>query len=256
MADGFDTPNGEHPASAGNIRLRLLQSFELVADDEIVMLPRGLQRVLAFLALGDRAVDRSRLAGLLWPEVAEGRAAANLRCSLWRVRQTGLSLVQSYSNMLQIDPTVHIDVHDAQAKASRLLGRDGGPLPQDYALHDLMHDLLEDWYDDWLLMDRERFRQVRLHALESLCQLLMLRGRHLEAIEAGLGAVGGEPFRDSAQRVLITAFLAEGNSFEAARQYRSYEALLARSNMARPAFTLVDLADDLLRHRDREVLPA
>lgn len=252
MADAVDTPNGEHPAPAGGIRLRLLQSFELVADDEIVMLPRGLQRVLAYLALGERAVDRSRLAGLLWPETSEGRAGANLRCSLWRMRQTGLPLIQSYSNMLQVDPTVRIDVHDAQAKARRLLGRDGGPLPQDYAVHDLMHDLLEDWYDDWLLMERERFRQVRLHALESLCQFLMGLGRHLEAIEAGLGAVGGEPFRDSAQRVLISAYLAEGNAFEASRQYRSYEATLARHNMAGPAFTL----DDLMRHRARRVQPA
>ncbi len=220
------------------------------------MLPKGLQRVLAYLALGDRAVDRSRLAGLLWPEISEGRAAANLRCSLWRLRQSGLPLVQSYSTMLQVDPAVHIDVREAQAKANRLLGRDGGPLPQDYAVQDLVHDLLEDWYDDWLLMDRERFRQVRLHALESLCQLLVSLERHLEAIEAGLGAVGGEPFRDSAQRVLITAYLAEGNSFEAARQYRAYEALLARNNMARPPFTLVDLAGELLRHREREVMPA
>lgn len=256
LADAVDTPNGEHPASAGGIRLRLLQSFELVADGEIVMLPRGLQRVLAFLALGDRAVDRSRLAGLLWPEISESRAAANLRCSLWRLRQTGLSLVQSYGNTLQVDPAVRIDVHGAQAKANRLLGRDGGPLPQDYAVQDLMHDLLEDWYDDWLLMDRERFRQVRLHALESLCQLLIGRGCHIEAIEAGLGAVGGEPFRDSAQRVLITAYLAEGNSFEADRQYRSYGALLARNNMAGPAFALGDLARDLVRHRNGQVQPA
>lgn len=256
MADGVDTLNGEQIASAGGIRLRLLQSFELVADDAIVILPRGLQRVLAFLALSDRAVDRSRLAGLLWPEISEGRATANLRCSLWRLRQTGLALVRSQGNTLQVDPAVHIDLHDALAKANRLLGRDGGPRPQDYSVQDLMHDLLEDWYDDWLLMDRERFRQVRLHALESLCQLLIGLGRRLEAIEAGLGAVGGEPFRDSAQRILMTAYLAEGNSFEAARQYRSYEALLARNDMTRPAFTLDDLADDLTMHRDRQVLPA
>ena len=93
---------------------------------------------------------------------------------------------------------------------------------------DLSHDLLDAWYDEWLVVERERFRQARLHALDLLCLRLADAGRHAEAIDAGLAAVAAEPLRESAHRLLIRAHLAEGNVQEALRQYAAYEALLAR----------------------------
>ena len=83
----------------------------------------------------------------------------------------------------------------------------------------LLTDLLPDCYDDWALVECERFRQLRLHALEALCERLTEAGRYGEAIDAGLAAVRGEPLRESAHRALIKAHLAEGNYVEAGRQY-------------------------------------
>src|SRR6266700_2866149 len=40
---------------------------------------------------------------------------------------------------------------------------------QDLSDEGLSADLLPDWYDDWLLLEQERFRQLRMHALEALC---------------------------------------------------------------------------------------
>ena len=90
----------------------------------------------------------------------------------------------------------------------------------------LAGDLLPDWYDDWLLIERERFRQLRLHALESLCLYLADRGLFAAAAQAGLSAVAGEPLRESAHRALINAHLLEGNVSEAMRQYRIYSQIL------------------------------
>ena len=42
-------------------------------------------------------------------------------------------------------------------------------------------------------MERERFHQLRLHALEALCDRLTTAGRYGEAIDAGLAAVTAEP---------------------------------------------------------------
>jgi DNA-binding SARP family transcriptional activator len=81
-------------------------------------------------------------------------------------------------------------------------------------------ELLPDWYDDWVVIERERFRQARLHALEALCYGLARRGRYDKAIELGLTAVADEPLRESAHRAVMRAHLAEGNRVEALRQYQ------------------------------------
>jgi DNA-binding SARP family transcriptional activator len=91
-------------------------------------------------------------------------------------------------------------------------------------------DLLPDWYDDWVVIERERFRQDRLHALEALCGQLTEAHRFGEAIAAGAAAVAAEPLRESAHRALVAAHLAEGNRGEALRQYQVFRRLI-RSNL-------------------------
>ena len=46
------------------------------------------------------------------------------------------------------------------------------------------------------------------------------------AVEAAMAAVAAEPLRESAQRVLIAAHMAEGNTFEAVRQFDAFALLL------------------------------
>jgi DNA-binding SARP family transcriptional activator len=87
---------------------------------------------------------------------------------------------------------------------------------------------LPDWYDEWLLIPRERFRQLRVHALEELAIVLADEGRFAEAVEAGLAAVAADPLRETAHRALILAHIAEGNRQEAARQLAVARSLLVR----------------------------
>ena len=89
-------------------------------------------------------------------------------------------------------------------------------------------DLLPGFYDDWVLMERERIRQRILHALEALSENLTAAGRFADAIEAAMLATSAEPLRESAQRTLIRAHVAEGNLTEACRSYRAYHELMHR----------------------------
>ena len=107
-----------------------------------------------------------------------------------------------------------------------LLSQRSGARYLDLDDNELGGDLLPDWYDDWVLIERERLRQLRLHALEALAIRRLEAGRHGEAAGAALSAVSIEPLRESAQRVLIRVHLAEGNVGEAMRQYRSYKELI------------------------------
>lgn len=216
-----------HPERPGAVSLSLLRSFELRIDGRPVSVPLGSQRVLAFLVLNRSRVARIFLAGNLWIDASEERAAAALRTALWRLGRPAGEIVRAQGPWLSIDPAVEVDVDIATRTARGLLDQpDRSETTTALAQLRDEGDLLADWYDDWVLIERERFRQLRLHALEALCRRLSGEGRHAYATEAGLAAVASEPLRESAHRALIAAHLNEGNAGEALRQYRVCQALL------------------------------
>ena len=111
-----------------------------------------------------------------------------------------------------------------------------------------MDDLLPDWNEDWVLIERERFRQARLHALEALCDRFSEAGRMMPAIQAGLAAVTADPFRESAHRALIRTHLREGNRSEALRQYSPRTGgSSTRSSASSPRLALSEMFDISMR---------
>jgi DNA-binding SARP family transcriptional activator len=206
------------------VRLRLLGAFQLTIAGESVPLPMNGQRVLAFLALEGRLLLRSFVAGSLWMDVTDDRAGASLRSALWRLNRQR-RLVDADGQRLQLGPQIVVDVDAAVDEAQSLLDPAGDDCPSPRTML-LRQDLLPDWYDDWVTLDRERFRQLRMHALEPLCDRLTGARRFGEAIEAGLEAARVEPLRESAQRAIIRVHLAEGNRSEALQHYLSYRKML------------------------------
>jgi DNA-binding SARP family transcriptional activator len=227
-----EAPGGEGPY------LSLLEGFELRLNGEAVELPLSAQRLVAFLALHNRPLQRGFVAGNLWLDSSEERAGANLRSALWRLHRHGRQLIDARAGRLSLASDVRVDVHQAAEQARRLIETNGSGHVEDpdggFELT-LTGELLPDWYEDWILGERERFRQLRVHALESLCDRLSAAGRHAQAIEAGLTAVASEPLRESAHRALIRSYLAEGNPAEAIRQYRAYERMLSDELGAQPS---------------------
>lgn len=241
------------PASeAGDVRLTLLNSFELILGAEPLLLRPSGQRVVAFLALRARRVQRSLMAGMLWPDSPDDHANQSLRSAIWRVNGpahalVGRDVVESSRTHLRLAPHVRVDLHEAMDEARRLIaGRseDGGTVGE-LLRRSLTADLLPDWDEDWVVAERERVRHLRLHALETLCEGLTARGRYAEAIEAGMAAVESEPLRESAQVMLIRAHMAEGNVVEAIRQYASYRRLLTDELGIVPSVGLEELVPAL-----------
>ena len=110
-------------------------------------------------------------------------------------------------------------------------------------------ELLPDWSDEWVLVDRERYHQLRLHALERLCQQLAASGRYGLAVEACLAALAAEPLRESAQRQLIEVYLSEGNRAEALRQYATYQRVIREEVGVEPSREITDLVRPLTAAR-------
>ena len=109
------------------------------------------------------------------------------------------------------------------------------------ARSELDGDLLPDWYDDWVLVERERLRQLRVHALEQLAENAIRQGRYGQAIDIALTAIHADPLRESAHRVLIRAYVAEGNSGLALRQYREYCRMVREQLKLGPSHELREL---------------
>lgn len=208
------------------LRVSLLNGFRVVRDNEPIGLPLSAQRLVAFIALFERPIPRLQVAGTLWPDTPEMYSSGSLRSALWRLRGSACALVRATKQHLELDRRVRVDFREASHAAERLVA---GNTDADRNVLELLRepgDLLSGWYDDWVIFERERYRQLRLRALESVCQSLTEAGRFAEAVQVGLTAVMSEPLRETSRRGLIQACMAEGNYAEAHRQYRSYRQVL------------------------------
>lgn len=96
-------------------------------------------------------------------------------------------------------------------------------------------DLLPGWDEDWVMFERERLRQLRLHALDTLAAHLVVQGRHALALEAALESVRIEPLRESAHRAVVSVHLAERNVAEAVRHFEAFRRLVHKELGVQPS---------------------
>ncbi len=214
-------------------RLTLLGGFELRLDGAAVQLPQSAQRLVAFLAVRRRTLSRAFVAGSLWTDAGEAQAGASLRSVLWRLGSRA-PVVVATSTHLSLAPC-EVDVARCGQLVQRLLDERLAPHAADVVALSEVGELLPDWCDGWLVVERERLRQRRLHALEAACRRLTAEARYGEALEAGLAAVAAEPLRETGHAAVINAHLAEGNLVEASRQYEQLRDLLRVHLGTRPS---------------------
>lgn len=226
-------------------RVWLLGGFVCESSESIVDLPFGMQRLVAFLALRG-TTHRCHVAGSLWPDVLESQALARLRTCVWRINKSAPDLLEVDGQGLRIAPTTWVDSLEQEAFATGLLRSqtDEGPdtFWSDEGLDTLWSgELLPGWYDDWIVFERERLSQLRLHALERSSALLLARNDLRTALQLALEAVRAEQLRESANAVLISVYLAEGNVSDAIAQYNAYRTLLNRELGLEPSPRLAEL---------------
>jgi DNA-binding SARP family transcriptional activator len=149
--------------------------------------------------------------------------------------------VRVIERSLMVPGEVTVDLRPRIDAATRLIAR-GRPKRGDLeALVAGSGELLPCWYDDWVLVERERFRQLRLRALEALAESECDAGRFPIAVDAALAATRLEPLSEAAHHTLVRAYLGEHNLVEAARHYRTVTALFAAELGVEPAPELTAL---------------
>jgi DNA-binding SARP family transcriptional activator len=219
---------GSDPVPAQDRYLRLLGCFDLTGP-RVSALGSAEQRLLALVAVHPGTLARWQAAQMLYPQATDARAASSLRAVLWRLQRSCPAIMDITPATIRLATDVVVDYWTALPVADRLLNQTSSLDAHELAdalranLHD---DLLPGWPEPWLVPDRERFHQLRLHALEALCARLTRAGCYGAAVDVGLTVVNADPLRESARHVLMSAYLAEGNSCEAVRQFDTFCAVL------------------------------
>lgn len=208
------------------IRIGLLGGFGLSVGRERVSLPMNAERLVSFLALHGGPLQRTYVAGALWGDTTDRHASGSLRSALWRLGSSEDILIETTGAHIELAAGVTVDHRECSALAQRILDRSKDVSDDDLDEQALSADILPDWTDEWVLVEREAFHQLRLRALEAMCDRLTGLGRFGQAVQAGLAAVAGEPLRESARSVLISAHLAERNMGAALAEYESFRTLL------------------------------
>jgi DNA-binding SARP family transcriptional activator len=234
-------------------QLRLLEGFAFECDGSPVVLPVGVQRLLAYLALRGPS-HRCVVAGTLWPEAPESHALARLRTGVWRMNRLVDGLIEAQGAALAMSQATTVDSIEQETFAIRVL-RDH--LDGDWVSAGLTSlwptVLLPGWYDDWIVFERERLHQLRLHALERTAELLLQRGSVDLALQVALEAVRGEPLRETSNVALISVYLAEGNVSDALHQYEVFTTLLDRELGLPPSQRITSLLPATRRDGDAVV---
>jgi DNA-binding SARP family transcriptional activator len=244
-----------NPRATGTV-VHLFGGPFVTIEGERLDVPEGSKRLLAFVALRQRRIERCYASGTLWPRGDDHRAAGNLRSALWRLRGAGIDILLVDKWSLSLMKHVKVDAQLMLDWAERIINSDADP--NDLAVapqHVDALDLLPGFYEDWAVMERERIRQRMLHALETLSHQLVDVGRYADAIHAALTAISADPLRESAQRALIEAHAAEANWGEARRSYERFRDLVRRELGVDPSRDLTALVDRRVRVLGRSMAP-
>jgi DNA-binding SARP family transcriptional activator len=260
MPRGASTPEAAAPpphrvvpgedADRSRVTVRLLGGFELCCDGAHVSLQPASQRLIAFLALHDRPLLRLYVAGSLWLDVEEARSCANLRSTLWRLRQPGHPIVEATATHIRLASTVVVDVRELVRVARQVLESPGAALDEAFDDETLEEDLLPDWYEEWVDLERERLRQLRLHAVEAAAEYALAQHRPARAVDLALSALRRDPLRESLHELVIRTHLARGNRAEAIRHHRGHVARMETELGLRPSPEITRLL------RESNALPA
>jgi DNA-binding SARP family transcriptional activator len=207
-------------------RITVLGAFTLSVDGAPVALSVDARRLVAYLAVHHRPQARAALAADLWPGIAAERLLAD---AVDAVDVPGL-LTEDTPDTLALAADVAVDLGDAMQLIRNLPTMPAGT-SVDTTL--LTADILPGWTAAWIEIERERFRQLRLHAIEERSQRLITGGRFDDAVAMAKVAVRTAPSRESARRALIEAYVAKGDLAAAVNEYDEYQELL-RSSLGGP----------------------
>ena len=254
------------------LAITLLGTFKVKLNDEPVnsFRTKSVQALLAYLVCeAKRPSSREQLMDLLWPSMPLKSAQANLRQTVYRLRQTipevtgkngePVSFLVTNRQTIQINPKADYfaDVH----KFASLV--DGNP---EQAIELYRGDFLADFFlpdsetfEEWANNQREVYRRQVLGAMETVTAVSIQNANYDKAIKLTQRQLEIDNLRESSHRQLMEAWARNGRRREALSHYENLRQLFQTELAIEPSQetrTLVDTirADNFaekveMRHR-------
>jgi non-specific serine/threonine protein kinase len=201
------------------------------------------QWLLALLVLKyPRPVDRTWLAGVLWPDSTDAQALFNLRQCLANLRQA--LGTQGFRLRSASKGTLALDLAGARCD---LLAFDAAMAKDDLpSLRDAVElyrgPLLEGCLEDWVFAERAIREQAHIDALGKLAEHALQTRDAREAVKYAERAVLADPLRESSVRLLMRALADSGDYAKAAEFYREIRTRLYRELQAEPESETIALS--------------
>jgi predicted ATPase/DNA-binding SARP family transcriptional activator len=237
------------------LRLALLGGVAITRGGEPVtgFISAKAQALLCYLAMSGRTHQRSALAGLLWGELAEEKAAAGLRVALSNLRKLvgpHLAITRQAVAFDRGGP-YWLDVECFRAAAS---SEDITSLGAAIALY--RGDLLEGFYvhdapafEEWLAALRERLRTQATQALHTLIEHHTTHGQYQAAIDFASRLLALEPWREEAHHQMMLLLARTGQRGAALAQYETCRRALAQELGVEPSPQTVRLYERIKASR-------
>jgi DNA-binding SARP family transcriptional activator len=212
--------------------------------------PRKIDRrtavLLAYLAL-EGPQPRSRISALLWPDVRDQTARANLRQLVHRLREATTAELVDGADPMALTSAIAVDVRrlieleraGAHAEVLRVEGR----LLDGVVLED------SDELDDWITRMRDQLDRVRRDAALAESQRLEAGGEWAAAIAAAQRAVDIDPISEPAHRQLMKTHYLAGDRAAASAAYARCRVVLRDRLQVEPPLETTRLADEIARAR-------
>jgi DNA-binding SARP family transcriptional activator/predicted ATPase len=186
--------------------------------------------LLAYLAVTRRPHSRESLAGLLWGEMPDAAAKANLRKILSAMREVAGNelIIDRQTVALDVDSAYWLDTGVFEAKLQ------GGVHQIEEAVGLYGGDFLEGFYvrsapafEEWALAERERLRQMALRALYRLVGHYTAKGDHGRGLDYATRLLALEPWHEEVHQQMMMLLALSGQRSAALNQFEICRRLLA-----------------------------
>jgi DNA-binding SARP family transcriptional activator/predicted ATPase len=207
--------------------------------------------LLAYLAATGRPYTREALAGLMWGEMPNENARANLRKILADLRRTVGEHVEITRQTVAFNCSalhwVDVDVFLAKLQGVRadvdttVLNENEVRLLTE-AVELYGGDYLDGFYvrdapdfEEWLIVQRERLHQLVVTALYTLARYYTARGTYAAGIDSTSRLLALEPWHEEFHQQMMLLRALSGQRGAALRQYEVCRQVLAKEMGAEPA---------------------